>query len=378
MAGPYYASTTEETSTSILGITVQHTDPLVKLVSTGSIIDVVNDFAWSISPRNLEGLKKVPVMYLQEREQVQNSLVSSALYYFNAFKTSVKNQETLNMAITKLDSLFSAMSLGQTYNLKDNIFEKFLNKIKIDTGNDEGLLNDKLKSYIGIYLTKPTGFNYALPFFNETPLRARSNWGYDQGLLSDGNKETINLAQQAVEETAALFNITQPGTFIEKPKYFQYNNEGESVTVSFPLFNTIKKTDKLTYQQNYELLWILAFQNKPYRTSFASISPPKLYSLTIPGQTYMPYCYISSMDISFGGTRRNLPVTIPAPSQEIGAADLKAVDNQGPVRSVTRTVEVAIPDVYMVTLTFTSLLADVANTMVDSGFTGRKIRTGTI
>ena len=378
MAGPYYASTTEETSTSILGVTMQNTDPLVKLVSTGTIIDVVNDFAWSISPRNLQGLKKVPVMYLQEREQVPNSLISSALYYINAVDTGVKNQETLQKIRTKLDTLFGAMSLGPTYNLEDNVFEKLMKSVNTELSRDQVLLDDKLKSYIGIYLTKPTGFNYALPFFNETPLKARNAWGYDQGLLSDGLKETINLAQQAVEQTAALFNITQPGTFIEKPKYFQYNNEGESVTVSFPLFNTIKKTDKLTYQQNYELLWILAFQNKPYRTSFSRISPPKLYSLSIPGQTYMPYCYISNMDVSFGGTRRNLPVTIPAPNQETGAADLKTVGNQGPVRSVTRTVEVAIPDVYMVTLTFTSLLADVANTMVDSGFTGRKIRTGTL
>ena len=378
MAGPYYASTTEESSTSILGVTVQNTDPLVKLVSTGTIIDVVNDFAWSTSPRNLEAFKKVPVMYLQEREQLQNSLISSALYYINAAKTGIRNQETLQMLNTKLDSLFAAMSLGPTYNLQDNVFEKLMKLIEKDTGSDQGLLNDKLKSYIGIYLTKPTGFNYSLPYFNETPLKASNMWSSDTGFLSDSVKQVVDLAQRSVEETAAFFNITQPGTFIEKPKYYQYSNEGESVTVSFPLYNTIKKTDKLTYQQNYEFLWILAFQNKPYRTSFSRISPPKLYNLTIPGQTYMPYCYISNMDISFGGTRRNLPVTIPAPSQATGAADLKTVDGQGPVRSVIRTVEVAIPDVYVVTITFTSLLADVANTMIDTGFTGRKIRTGTL
>ena len=239
-------------------------------------------------------------------------------------------------------------------------------------------MSDKLKSYLGIYLTKPTGFNYALPFFNETPLRAKNIWNNDSGFLSDSVKQPIDLAQKTVEETAAFFNITQPGTFIEKPKYYQYSTEGESVTISFPLYNTIKKTDKLSYQQNYEFLWILAFQNKPFRTSFSRISPPKLYTLTIPGQIYMPYSYISNMEINFGGTRRNLPVIIPAPCQATGAADLKTVGDQGPTRSIIRTVEVAIPDVYTVTLTFTSLLADVANTMIDNGFTGSKIRTGTL
>ena len=376
MAGPYYATTTEETSTSILGVTVQNTDPLIKLVSTGTIIDVVSDFAWTISPHNLAALKKVPVMYLQEREQLQNSLISSALYYINAFKTGINNQETLSTLKTKLDSLIGAMSLGPTYNLTDNFLETLLNKIKADTGSDEGLLDDKLKSYIGIYLTKPTGFNYSLPFFNETPLRAKSTWNSDSGFLSDGIKQNIDLAQSGVEQTAALFNITQPGTFIEKPKYFQYSTEGESVTVSFPLYNTVKKTDKLSYQQNYEFLWILAFQNKPFRTSFSRISPPKLYNLTIPGQIYMPYSYISNMEINFQGTRRNLPVTIP---QLLGAADLKNLDGQeGPTPSVSRTVETSIPDAYIVTLTFTSLLADVANTMMTPGSPGRKIRTGTL
>ena len=381
MAGPYYASTTEEGSTSILGVDVRHTDALVKLVSTGTIIDVVNDFAWSTSPRNLEALKKVPVMFLQEREQIQNSLVASALYYFNAIKKGAANlatDETLNMLKSKLDFLVNAVSLGPTYNLEDNILEKFLAKVKPDISSDEALLSDKLKSYLGIYLTKPTGFNYALPFFNETPLRAKSIWNNDSGFLSDSIKQPIDLAQKTVEETAAFFNITQPGTFIEKPKYYQYSTEGESVTISFPLYNTIKKTDKLSYQQNYEFLWILAFQNKPFRTSFSSISPPKLYTLTIPGQIYMPYSYISNMEINFGGTRRNLPVIIPAPGQATGAADLKTVGDQGPTRSIIRTVEVAIPDVYTVTLTFTSLLADVANTMIDNGFTGSKIRTGTL
>jgi len=200
------------------------------------------------------------------------------------------------------------------------------------------------------------------PFYNQTPLGINSSWSSESQLLTNPVAGAVNAAQGAMERTAYMLNITQPGTFIEKPKFFQYDTAGDTVTVSFPLFNTIKRTDKIPYQQNYELLWILAFQNKPYRTSFSRISPPKLYTLTVPGQKYMPYCYISDMKIDFGGTRRNLPVSIPAPGTDTNF----------------NTVQISIPDVYMVSITFTSLLADVANRMIDSGFTSKKISVGTV
>jgi hypothetical protein len=145
-----------------------------------------------------------------------------------------------------------------------------------------------------------------------------------------------------------------PGTFIEKPKYYQYNSEGNSITVTFPLLNTVPSTGKISYLQNYELLWILIFQNRPYRTSFTRVSPPKLYTLTVPGQEFMPFCYISNMKIDFQGTRRTLPVTLGI--------------------SPDATALVSIPDAYIVTITFQSLLANTGNTMVDTGFTNSKIR----
>jgi len=376
MAGTYYATTTEEDSTTIAGVQVNNTDQLVKLVpkSEGKIIDVVSNFAWSASPRLQESLKKVPVMYLQEREQVQNSLISSALYYLNAMKAFDVGEKNIGEnLITKLDTLVKDFALGTTELLgrafNQEYFKKLQDLILNTQHDDESLLNDKLKSYIGIYLTKPTGFNYVLPFFNETPLGINSSWSSESQILNNPIAGAIDAAQGAMERTAYMLNITQPGTFIEKPKYYQYETIGDTVTVSFPLFNTIKKTDKLSYQQNYELLWILAFQNKPYRTSFSRISPPKLYTLTVPGQKYMPYCYISNMDIKFGGTRRNMPVSIPLPNP---------VEGQGPAQFDSSTVEVSVPDVYMVSITFTSLLADVANTLVDSGFTSKKISIGTV
>ena len=375
MAGTYYATTEEEKETTVLNFTVQNTDPHVKLSpkSEGKIIDVINDFSWTASPK-LQSSTKVPVMYLQEREQVQNSLISSAIYYLNAASqfdigdrdgdTAAGFNEGVVSFLTKADELISTGIIGS---LVPDFASNFLKRARdyiatLSVGNDTALLQDRLKSYIGIYLTKPTGFNYVFPFYNQTPLGITSSWSSESQLLTNPIGGAVNAAQGAMERTAYMLNIMQPGTFIEKPKFYQYETAGDTVTVSFPLFNTIKRSDKIPYQQNYELLWILAFQNKPYRTSFSRISPPKLYTLTVPGQKYMPYCYISDMKIDFGGTRRNLPVSIPAPGSDANF----------------NTVQISIPDVYMVSITFTSLLADVANRMVDSGFSSKKISVGTV
>ena len=390
---PYYYTTEEQGDTTILTVNISNTDPLVVLRPTrvGSVIDVVRDFAWTVSPKTNEEFKKVPVMYLTELEQTTNSLLGSALYLLNA-TTGEQAQKNIGEAtgdlISKLDNLFSdswtwlnqswvrgpgsgltevrrALPVDDPGNpiqdfarnnapfLQKNLNE-FVTWLGVYNGVDRALVSDKLKSYFGIYLTKPTGFQYALPYFGNSPLGVVNTWSSTAGMHNKKVSDMIQSAQTTIEEVATSFNINQPGTFIEKPKYYEYSDGGKTVTITFPLLNTVKKTDKIAYQQNYELLWILAFQNRPYRTSFSRVSPPKLYTLTIPGQQFMPYCYISEMKVDFQGTRRNLPVAL------------------GITPGTTATV--SVPDAYVVTLTFTSLIADVGNTMVDQGFTNNKVR----
>ena len=57
------------------------------------------------------------------------------------------------------------------------------------------------------------------------------------------------------------------------------------------------------------------------------------------------------MSVDFVGTKRLLELTLPH----------------------GKTLNAPIPDAYQVNLTFTSLLADIGNTMADDGFTGESI-----
>jgi hypothetical protein len=196
-----------------------------------------------------------------------------------------------------------------------------------------------------MYLTKPTKFKYAFPFFSGKPYDIKNSWQDSSQIKPRLLGDLIPAGMQDVDAAAATLNIMQPGTYIEKPRYFHYPTEGESISFSLPLINTIQKGNKLPYQQNYELIWILAYQNKPYRTSFSRILPPKLYTVSIPGMKYFPYAYISNMTVDFLGTRRQLEVNTP-----VGAATT------------------SIPEAYMLNITFTSLLADTGNLMISEGF----------
>ena len=358
--GPYYAKFEVKNEVALAGSTgssalkslglgdgdykVTNTDAEVRLKpGSNSVIDVINDFAWTASPTTKTKLK-IPYLYATELSQEQNSLVSSALYYIN----SMANSSITTDAVDALTKMIGGSAGGEV----TDYLQKFKSSINslITSGVDQSILSTYLQSYLGLYLTTKTGFKYAFPFFSGTPHNIKNNWQDSSQIKPRLVGDLISAGMEDVATAAATINLGQPGTFIEKPRYYHYPTEGESISFSLPLINTIQKGTKLPYQQNYELLWILAYQNKPYRTSFSRILPPKLYTVSIPGMKYFPYAYISNMTVDFLGTRRQLEVNTP-----IGVATT------------------SIPEAYMLNITFTSLLADTGNLMISEGFRSKVI-----
>ena len=346
MPGPYYAKITDAPEKSSIN---KATDIEKILVPKNSgTIDVINDFIWTASPQ-IATFKKVPALYLTERKQELNSLLASAMYYLNAAELGVG--KAVEAITTKVVSLLP--NAESNINKGNKQYQSFASSYT-GSATDKSLLAN-LKSYIGIYYTEVTGFEYALPYFNNSGLNTTNSWSETAQTRTPLATDIMEGVENLGNQISSTLNINQPGTFIEKPKYYQYDASGKTVTVTFPLFNTITRgigsnsQDKLPYQQNYELLWILAYQNRPFRTSFSRVSPAKMYTLSIPGQEFFPYCFIESLTIDFKGTRRNLEVILP---------------NNIPVTT-------SIPEAYVVTITFKSLLANVSNMMINTGFTGK-------
>lgn len=345
----------QDSSLRQLGLSLTDTDNKPILVPNRQVIDVVNDFSWYAGPKSTAAaLNKVPCIFLTEREQLLSSLISGGLYYLNAGSRAVNTVAQSGFVNSLLGKAQEGGNVEKLVNGFQNgaksAFEG-LNNLAGGTASDRLLLNqNNLKSLEGIYFTKPTGFNYRLPMY-DAPSTTLSR-GYDGGedsLLGD----VIGMGQKIIENISKAVNFAQPGTYIEPPKYFK----GAGVRtekVSFPLSNTIRRGTVSPVQQNYELLWLLAFQNKPYKTSFTRTPPPKLYSVNVPGQFSMPYAYISGMDVSFEGTVRKTSVTVPSGNGE------------GTIGS--KVIQTPVPEAYKVTLEFTSLIGEYGNTMISDAF----------
>ena len=343
---------------STIALTNDDVQPILKPVK--SVIDVVHDFSWYSGPKaSPKALDKLPCAFLIEREQKLSSLVAGALYYLRAPIKGAK-QAIQSVAESGPLSLLGNIDVESALDKGSKFIEDLAGGTTITKDDFELLKNHNLTSLEGIYLTAQTGFNYRLPFY-DTAQSVTNQWGDSntkvpfQGIVQAGT--------EFIENASSLINVTQPGVYIEKPKYFQQGNSGESKTIKFPLINTIRRNDNNPIQQNFELLWLLTFQNKAYKTSFARTPPPKLYTVSVPGQFSMPYAYISNMSVNFLGTVRRSPVSIP-------------ILKNG--RVTTTIVDAPIPDAYDVSITFTSLIGDYGNAMMSDAFNARVTDNGVV
>jgi hypothetical protein len=211
--------------------------------------------------------------------------------------------------------------------------------------------------YLTMYSGNPTGFNYVFPHLikNNDSLRSISNrWdkeadttmkGVTEGLmgLADGVAGAINPLQYIPIAGGAIKNVQDAvmgknivsnlftGVGAEEVKKFG-GSGAETLTISFPLYNTI---DTASAYKNYSLVTLLTFQNLKTRTTFMSYVPPKLYRVenVYQGGIYMPVAFISKLDIKSIGTTRVL--------KEYG--------------------NILIPEGYSVSITFQSLLSQSSN-----------------
>jgi hypothetical protein len=134
-----------------------------------------------------------------------------------------------------------------------------------------------------------------------------------------------------------LASITEPGMYIQRPKFYNFKDDGYTLAVNFYLFNTITEN---AYLKNIELVTKLLIQNTPHRHNRILVDPPCIYELTVPGRGFFPYTYISKLDVEHVGTKRVLE------------------------SSLSNSKKVIVPDAFKVSLEFKSLIMDVNNLFI--------------
>ena len=303
-----------------------------------SVIDVVKGYDWKVSPNS--NIVEHPYIILQEYRINKSPLVAQLA---STVKTGIESLGAIAKAVT--GSIGVLKELGEAV---EGFGEKGLDaisRIETKTGAVEEELEGDLKPFKGLYYLKKTNFTYKLPYFSKKMTERTGAW-----VASYPNKSAVTDLIEAGAEFVAkegagvpiLGAYAEPGLYIERGKYFQPTTGQDPISVKFPLLNTLNPE---SIQKNFNLIWLLCFQNSSFRRNKTDVFPPCIYRVLIPGIRFMLYASISNITIEYVGTRRRMPVTHPATGE---------------------TIDTTIPEAYNVELNITSLTTECGNFLLKS------------
>jgi hypothetical protein len=359
--------------------------------SDGSIVqgatqNVVQDFYWTYSKTGDIARAEVPRIILQEKRLKVNTLISQLKYSFGATATGISG------GLRDLSNQAAALSfLNATADQADTLSNKVNEKIAefssrvVDNNSIYNRKNNYLKPYQNLYITEDTGWNFILPYFD--------NYNNAQQNIFSGDANTpysglVKVGADFLSDISSFIStLRNPAdiTFVEKAKLYNYPMEGEEFSFSFPLINTGSASFEDVIR-NWELLFLLLYNNKPSRRSVSVIDPPVLYQVTIPGVKFLPFCYISNIAVEFQGSRRELSFGLPiidnlnvltevrqgttgrrlspdeiGPNQPESTSVIRDFTNS----EVTRNIKTIVPDAYLIKITLKSLLTETKNFMYE-------------
>lgn len=307
------------------------------------VINVVNDFQWTTSPPGAVHRQEVPKILLREKRLKRNALISAAAYYLMSAAGSTGRAGDFLQG-GGFGSIGQNIS-SATQQIFGGAVQGIAGGISNLVGNFETLGSSVLAPYEGLYITEDTGFRYVFPYFSDQQQMFSNAFQVNDAMLRDDTilGKARNTLRTVAESLARLTSFLEPGLYIERPKFFAFKETGETINFSFPLINTGWSTFD-DVRINWQLAFLLAYQNNPNRRTREVIDPPVIYEVTLPGIRYIPYAYIRQLSIKYLGARRSYKIDVP------GGGEISSI----------------IPDAYVVDITLEGLVADTKNFMYAS------------
>lgn len=230
--------------------------------------------------------------------------------------------------------------------------------VLMDTNHFTGILSP----YQWLYFTKITGKQYVFPYLGDDTSSFKVNNAFGEAQAGDtsgflsGNRLTNAIESYSMGISATvndLLNVIDlfsdnRGTllrtnFSEKAKYYNVP-ESKEIKITFPLYNTIIKN---SWKKNYKFIFDFTLRNMMFKVDSMTYKQPLLYDVTIPGVMRFPLAYVSSIQVIPQGVIRPLSYG----GRVIDLPNFKSSDNQ----------RVHVPEAWLVTIGFKSLLVDSAN-----------------
>lgn len=229
-------------------------------------VDVVNEYTWTLSKKDYEARKETPYIILTEFRLLTSSLINSAKYFVTGAQQQVSNSPA----------------------------------------GDK-----KMSGYKGLFdFNYPTGFWYVFPYFNEVANEVQSSWttldavekGMDALGVVPGAREGAQMFLNAAR-TAYEANFPRVGV-MDRPKIWEQSTP-RSINIKFPLFNT---KDFADIKKNWELCYLLLYQNMFNKRDFVTAIPPVFYTIDVPGQYFTIAAYVSDLKIYNRGNMRRISI----------------------------------------------------------------------
>ena len=338
-------------------------------------VNVVRDFYWTYSKPGDVSRAETPSIILTERALRTNALISQLKYSLGATANSVPDvvakikQFSDSTGLTKLiDNGVSAVNSTQ-------VGQQITSAVTNTFADNNPTIDNSpyLQPYKNLYLTEPTGWVYILPYFDNNQA-IQSNSFSETGTTGGIGKLLGAGAVLATDTAEIVSSIASPTqiTYVERTKFYQYSGDGgETINIEFPLINT----GSVTYDdvvRNWQLLFLLVYQNRPGKTGFNTVEQPVIYQVEVPGVKFFPYCYITSINIDFVGSRREMSIDIPSNDSFVNNTQT----SMG-VSSTTKRINTVIPDAYKIRISLQSMTANTKNFMNHMLFNHSIIETAT-
>jgi hypothetical protein len=267
-----------------------------------------------------------------------------------------------------------------------------------------GAFASAMDPYAGLYAVETTGFSYSLPYYTANNMvNVANSWGgpgtkFGEGVgkiaggisnffssingktkaggggsgsggggeNDEGGGKGFGKALMAPFEiiggaTDALFGATAGAVQKEELVSYQGSSATEDVDISFYLYNTIDTGDVNQLQRNWELCYILTYQNLPNRKGINFLDAPCLYRIDIPGFKQVPLAYLSNISITNQGNTRLVNLANGEVVNAVGA---------GPYVKL-------MPEAYKITLKFTGVLKNSRNLFLFNADPNQKITVTT-
>jgi hypothetical protein len=315
-------------------------------------INVAHNFPWTFTPGNpanqsTQARKETPVIILQEFYQKQSALQQQLKPYdagdianpYNAGNIATGSVVDTLLAIASVplkaetDKIYEGI-----FDATDDNFSKFtyifphfsqVNFTINNTWEKKDLLDTIVEYQQKLSGPLGAGVGRGITSLAQRGLKHEANKGSATSPIGSILADLPNMVRQA--NMLKLQNSNPTVGLLDPPHIFQ-SSAPRQIQISFYLYNTHstssnKEDVQQTIIKNWELCYMLSYQNSVNKKNFFTGLGPVFYRVVIPGVHFSKASVISNLTISnFGNVRRlRLPID-GGPETDVNVPDAYKVD----------------------------------------------------